>query len=165
MHISHTLSQFIRTSLFMGIPLAMVGQAYRPMVFVGYSMSPTYHNGDLAITVPYDGTVDRGDVVVLKTPSGTIVKRVAMLPGDVYGQRFSRHGIVGTVPATARLKHNRDSLTELRVPDGYVFVLGDNALNSFDSRTFGPVPQAWIQRKLMFPRPDETPTTIFPPRS
>lgn len=37
-----------------------------------------------------------------------------------------------------------------RVPKGHVYLEGDNALLSTDSRNFGPIPQGLIQIRLVF---------------
>jgi signal peptidase I len=71
------------------------------------------------------GQPAKGDIVVIDTEDGFIVKRVAYLAGD-------------EVPADERpfewpLEPN------LVVPVGTVYVMGDNRPESEDSRLFGPV--------------------------
>jgi signal peptidase I len=39
---------------------------------------------------------------------------------------------------------------EIVVPDGHVFLLGDNRGKSFDSRFWGPVPVEWIEGRYWF---------------
>lgn len=69
-----------------------------------------------------------GDVVVVQHPSrkGTVCKRVLGLPGDQILQR----GI-------------------FVVPDGHLWLEGDNPLNSADSRTYGPVPAALLVGRVL----------------
>jgi signal peptidase I len=38
----------------------------------------------------------------------------------------------------------------ITVPDGQVFLLGDNRASSFDARFWGPVPEEWIQGRYWF---------------
>ncbi|MEK4357467.1 S26 family signal peptidase [Paenibacillus sp. FSL M7-1455] len=42
-----------------------------------------------------------------------------------------------------------NQLDALRVPDGHVFVIGDDWFRSFDSRHFGPLPIGSIQGKVL----------------
>jgi signal peptidase I len=85
-----------------------------------------------------------GDVVVVQHPHrrGTVCKRVLGLPGDqillyrAQNQRFS--------------SNNRFSNSQLlTVPDGHVWLEGDNPNNSADSRSYGPVPAALIQGRVL----------------
>ncbi len=102
----------------------------------------------------------RGDIIVFDPPIGAIdkpyIKRVIGLPGEtiaihdggVYidGERLDE-GYLGT---TATRWPGRPDNFELVVPEGHIFVLGDNRNNSTDSRSFGPVSEdaiigrAWI---------------------
>ncbi len=72
--------------------------------------------------------VTYGDVVVVEHPlrEGTVCKRIVALPGD--------HVIVPRRPAP----------TTVRVPDGHIWLEGDNKENSTDSRSYGPVPAPLI---------------------
>jgi len=40
--------------------------------------------------------------------------------------------------------------TDVTVPNGYYFVLGDNSTNSFDSRFLGCVPRANVKGRIVF---------------
>ena len=71
-----------------------------------------------------------GDVVVLQHPhrTGTVCKRVVGLPGDTVLR--PRQGL-------------------LVIPNGHVWVEGDNPANSSDSRNYGTVPMALIQGRVV----------------
>ncbi|MCC7228897.1 MAG: signal peptidase I [Fimbriimonadaceae bacterium] len=133
-------------------------QPYRPVVIVGESMSPTYRNKEIAI-----GSTDRshlkvGDVVVIEGPNGTIVKRIAFMPGDwvdrFYFATYWHYDFGGRV---RQLKMaNLVPWLRARVPEGYVFVLGDNEAVSTDSRNFGVLPVSSIRAVLVDSKPKLT---------
>ncbi|EJD01443.1 LexA/Signal peptidase [Fomitiporia mediterranea MF3/22] len=79
--------------------------------------------------------VRRGDVVSLRSPvkpNETVVKRVVALPGDT----------VQTLPPYPQ--------KEVKIPEGYCWVEGDEPFWTLDSNTWGPVPQALIDAKLVY---------------
>lgn len=86
----------------------------------------------------------------------SFIKRVIGLPGDhieIKNQRVYRNGEVvrenyldaGTVTDSAN-----GLFTDIVVPDGYVYVLGDNREVSCDSRLFGCIPVGKIEGKAVF---------------
>ncbi len=132
----------------------LLSQPYRPLVFVGESMAPSYQNLEVAWTLPAQN-LHHGDVVVLRTSHGTIVKRVAMLPGDripqIYvGKQWS--DLIDLNPARTASKHPHEFRT-VTVPAGRVYVLGDNRMVSLDSRTYGLFSLDQIERVVIGPRP------------
>jgi len=86
----------------------------------------------------------RGDIVVLRRPNGDgelIIKRVVGLQGEViaaYRGKVYINGkpldepYVGGVVTTW--------IKPTLIPEGHVYLLGDNRPSSEDSRDFGPVP-------------------------
>lgn len=86
-----------------------------------------------------------GDVVVVQHPDrrGTICKRVLGLPGDM----------VVKPPNTMRRRRRQrpggapDNL--LIIPDGHIWIEGDNSMNSSDSRNYGPIPAAMIVGRVL----------------
>lgn len=128
-------------------------QPYRPMIFIGDSMSPTYQSGSIAMTVPVDGNLKVGDIVLIERPTGTIVKRIANLPGDQIVQMVAGGEWIDASSMNRSIILDSDIGRLYTIPAGHVYVLGDNAQSSTDSRAFGPVPITSIVRKLVNPQP------------
>ncbi|MGV3616662.1 MAG: signal peptidase I [Fimbriimonas sp.] len=136
----------------LGFAALAYAQPFRPLVVVGSSMAPTYANGEIAVTVPAQGKVSRGDVVVVQRPDGAIVKRVALVPGDPILQVRGLHGWRNAFGMGHAGAMKNDRLRYGKVPEGYVYVLGDNLPGSTDSRQFGPVSLSEVTRKVYQPR-------------
>jgi signal peptidase I len=103
---------------------------------------------------PFDGP-DRGDIIVFDPPvpsSKPYIKRVIGLPGETVEIRDGRVYIDG---AELEEDYIQDGITDcgrrdcpaVEIPEGHVFVMGDNRRNSSDSRVFGPVDIDSIQGK------------------
>lgn len=131
------------------------------------SMEPTLHENDRVLVNKLSyrfGDVQRGDIVVFSKPPGAggsiddFIKRVIALPGEtisfsggtvfVDGRAIVEdyvHGVRTTngnpIPGCANEPAAADTC---KVPDGMVFVMGDNRDDSADSRSFGPIDEESI---------------------
>ena len=94
---------------------------------------------------------NRGDVVVLHEITGAserdLIKRVIALPGDELEMENCVVRIDGQVLQEPYLDPNivtpgrcGQGITPTVVPDGHVFVMGDNRAGSHDSRALGTIP-------------------------
>ena len=107
-------------------------------VVAGDSMSPTLVSGQ-ELDVDPDAPVVSGSVVVFEEPEGwrhpgrVAVKRVAAAAGDVVSLRGGGLRVNGRM--VAALPGSCVSGGEATVPDGGVFVVGDNRAVSRDSMT------------------------------
>ena len=115
-----------------------------PIDVVGSSMFPTLHNGDKMLVSGLFYKPKAGDVVVFKKdeydPNKALVKRVIATEGQVINMDFA-NGIVYidgepiAEPYINELTYNKlDFIGPKTVPDGCVFVMGDNRNASIDSR-------------------------------
>jgi len=150
----------------------------RTFVFATYSipsgsMTPTLQIGDriLVDKLSYHlHGVDRSNIVVFSTPPtedcagapvADLVKRVIGLPGDTVSLSAGRVSIDGRVlpepwlPPAVRTQTTPGPSGApyalhhpYRVPNGDVYVMGDNRLGSCDSRYWGPVPESTIVGKV-----------------
>ena len=136
----------------------------------GRSMMPTLQDGDrlLVLTDLWTGDYEPGDIVVLRKQSfldEPIVKRVIAVEGQTVDIDF----VTGGVYVDGQLLHeeyiNELTFTEegtefpLTVPEGSIFVMGDNRNHSNDSRDarLGTVDTRYVIGRaviLAFPGPD-----------
>jgi len=158
------------TALLLGLLLVpfLLALVARLFVFQAYfipsgAMLPTLEVEDRVLVNKRSysaGDVGRGDIVVFTRTENTLgryddlVKRVVALPGETVTLREGRVEIDGLGLQESYLLEpdstfpsqgmpgcaGERSATECTVPDGHVFVLGDNRRGSTDSRVFGPIP-------------------------
>ena len=121
----------------------------------GESMVPTLQNGDWLAARAVNLTVERGDIVVITQPNELhepIIKRVIALGGDTVDIDFDSgtvtvNGEALTETYIAEPTYRRFDMTfPLTVPEGCLFVMGDNRNNSLDRRstTIGFVDERYV---------------------
>lgn len=149
------------------VVLALVVKVFLLQAFYipSLSMYPTLHVGDRVLVnkVGYHlHDVKRGDIVVFERPASEtssdipdLIKRVIGLPGEsvafdngavyVDGQRIEESYLPsGTVTSSANAPYKCTLAAPCVVPQGDVWVMGDNRGDSKDSRYFGPIPESSI---------------------
>lgn len=129
--------------------------AFRVVGVSGESMVPTLQNGDWLAVRAVNMSVECGDIVVITQPNSLnepLIKRVIAVGGDTLDIDF----ITGEVfvngerldePYIAEATHRGfDTAFPLTVPEGYLFVMGDNRNNSLDSRssTIGFIDERYV---------------------
>ena len=89
---------------------------FRYVIYIGYvptnSMEPTIMSGDKIFGIRIFGELEVGDIIVFEYNGTNMVKRIAACPGD-------------------RIKIHND---EIKIPKDCYYVLGDNCVNSYESR-------------------------------
>lgn len=112
-------------------------------VVVGQSMEPTYYEGDIVISLAVGKSYKQGNIVVLNGQNALegrqIIKRIAAIPGDKVDMDSTTgvirvNDVIVVDEQTASVPDEGLLSFPLIVPDGYVFVLGDNPSHSTDSR-------------------------------
>ena len=132
-----------------------------PISVKGSSMKPTLQNGDTMILyklTKHIRGIKRFDIVVIKTDSGDLIKRVIGLPGDKirYEVKYGNEEKTGVLTVNGKVVEEKFLTTakkigtcetnwticneEITVPEGEYFVMGDNRDDSKDSRMIGTVP-------------------------
>lgn len=134
---------------------------FRPVVVDGKSMEPTFYDGErLILSVSYDTMPSNGDVIVISHPKGydgRIIKRVIATEGQTLSIDFEKNevvvdGVLLDEPYIAGRTIQTDRSMEIPsvIPEGYVFVMGDNREASLDSRStmIGLIPVTSIMGKV-----------------
>jgi signal peptidase I len=145
---------FLEFLIILLVAFALVFGFVRPFVLEAFqvpseSMVPTLQVGDrfMANKFIYRFTEPkRGDIIVFRSVEGgeeDLVKRVVGLPGDevtVQNGVLSVNGERQEEPYLNKRLPDSGFYGPAKVPEGNVFMMGDNRGNSRDSRFFGPVP-------------------------
>jgi len=117
----------------------------KTVIVSGQSMMPTLDSGKkVVVSKAYwlVGPIQDGNIVVIKQGEGAgdyIIKRVYKMAGEI----VDTFNVPGDTPLSSL---GRDGY---KVPDGHVYVLGDNRSISEDSRKFGPVETNQIIGKVV----------------
>lgn len=141
----NTVKEWIKTILAAIIIALLVSVVIQPVVVDGRSMLPTLEDGNYLIVskLGYKITYpSKGDIIVAETDnlsddgkSKKIVKRVIGLPND---HIVIKNGSVYLNDKKLNENYIKDSYTDgsvdIIVPENEVFVMGDNRLESQDSR-------------------------------
>lgn len=137
---------------------------FRTVGVIGDSMNPTLDTGDRIILTAAYGESKNGDIVVTCQPSKSLyvpdvlVKRVIATEGQTIDINFETgavyvDGAELDEPYIAELTRDREDFDgPVTVPEGYVFVMGDNRNNSTDSRSFsvGLIKEEYIMGRALF---------------
>lgn len=134
----------------------------------GDSMKPTFESGDRLILNKVS-SIEHFDIVVFEAPDVQsdeevqYIKRVIGMPGDkiemhedhlyINDEEVEEEYLPADVIETLPYYYTNDFelvtlLGEEEVPEGTYFVLGDNRLNSKDSRSFGFIDQESVLGKI-----------------
>ncbi len=153
--------EWVRSLVIAGLLAAlMFGAVIRFVMVDGNSMSPTLHDGDRMIMYTLFYHPENGDIVILSDKTGLdlpLVKRVIATAGQTVS--LSTDGVVFVdeqpldEPYIAEEWNDPGDLTyPLTVPEGKIFVLGDNRNHSTDSRSaqIGLVDEKEVLGKVIF---------------
>lgn len=133
----------------------------RTVVVNGESMEPTFFDGErVIVSVSYDTVPSNQDVIVIshaQNYDGKIIKRVIATEGQTLSIDFENNqvivdGVLLNEPYITGRTIEVDRAMEIPsvVPEGYVFVMGDNREASLDSRStvIGLIPVTSIIGKV-----------------
>ncbi|MFA6947977.1 MAG: signal peptidase I [Eubacteriales bacterium] len=133
---------------------------------VGSSMYPTLTNGDILIVSDIGYTPEYGDIIVLQTPKlgykEPLVKRVIATGGQTLDIDFDSWTVTvdGTELDQSYVNYEEGTSMlrsgysfPMTIPDGYIFVMGDNRNHSMDSRdsaNVGIIDERFVLGKVIF---------------
>ncbi len=131
----------------------------------GESMNETLQHEDVLILSNLFYTPKNGDIVVFESQTTgydePYVKRVIATEGQIVDIDFETWTVTvdGEVPewekyatykGIERLYYTADIQYPYTVPEGHIFVMGDNRWNSKDSRDIGPVDERTVLGRVVF---------------
>ena len=110
-----------------------------------YSMRPTLENGEFVLVnrMAYKfGQPERGDIIVFRSLNAPedLIKRVIGLPGETVRVESGKVYVDDVLLAETYIAAAPIYAGTYAVPEGHLFVLGDNRNDSSDSHSWGSLP-------------------------
>lgn len=142
-----------------GIVLPFRMYVAEPYLVDGRSMDPTFATGDYLIVNKFSyrtGKPERNSVLVFKYPNNpkkSFIKRVIGLPGETVIVKNNTVKIINTenpegfMLDQSYITYVSSNTFEVTLAGDEYFVMGDNRLESFDSRSWGPLKKEYILGK------------------
>lgn len=131
---------------------------FSPVMVSGESMINTLKDSDIMIMDKISlntNPIKRFEIVVITYQNRYLIKRVVGLPGEKIEYKDNKLYVNGEYVEEPFLdKEQVTNDISLKVPEGFYFVLGDNRVNSNDSRYLGCFSLEKIEGRTSF--------TIFP---
>lgn len=149
-------------AIFLGVAIVFICRAFifTPVKVEGKSMSPTFEDNN-RIIVTKMSKVQRFDMIVFHSPVSNedYIKRVIGLPGDIVEVKNDVLHINNIIYEEPYLNENKKMLTtkeqltddlKVKVPEGSLYVMGDNRKKSSDSREIGFVTEDAVVGEVKF---------------
>ena len=122
----------------------------------GHSMNPTIYHSNIVIGIR-PKNIERGDIISFKHDNKIAIKRVIGIPNDKINIKEDGTVIVNdeviNEPYISKKEINRVEVTfPITLGDDEYFVLGDNRIDSLDSKNFkvGNIKEEDIEAKIIF---------------
>ncbi len=131
----------------------------------GNSMYPTLHHRDMLLLQSVGYTPKQGDIVVLTKEFATVTQPIVKRVIATGGQTVSIDYDAGTVSVDGEVldepyinepmdypNSQWETITDVTVPEGSIFVMGDNRNHSSDSRDerLGTIDERYVLGKVLF---------------
>lgn len=156
------MKELIRDILVALVIVLILTSIIKPTIVKESSMEPTlFENHYLIVNkLAYKmGEAERGDIIVfesvLETEEGDkklLIKRIVGLPGETVTVADGEVYIDGQLLEENYLKDGitPGEITDCKIPEGQLFVMGDNRVVSIDSRELGCISEDTVMGKAVF---------------
>lgn len=100
----------------------------------GVSMSPTFSDKQLIFINKIDKNYNYNDIIIFKKQNRKLIKRVIAVPGDIIVIKDNSLYVNNNYYENINIEWFYFNQKDYQLKDEEYFVLGDNLLNSIDSR-------------------------------